>query len=255
MIFGRARRGAPSAGRGFPLSIAARNTQPQSLIPPMCFPRAVVFDFDGLMFNTEDVYFMVGTELLRRRGRTFTRPLSDAMTGLPPRPSFEVMIQWHALSDSWEALAAESEELFLALLDAHLAPMPGLMDLLERLEEAGIPKAICTSSSRRLLSAVLQRFDVTRRFLFILTAEDITHGKPHPEVYLAASQRFGIEPRQMLVLEDSQIGCRSAASAGALVVAVPGKHTAHQDFTDASMVVDSLADPRLYEVLGLKPTN
>ncbi len=73
----------------------------------MTAPRAVVFDMDGLMFNTEDVYWLVGTELLRRRGCLFSRELSDAMMGRPPQACFDVMIRWHSLEESWRELAAE----------------------------------------------------------------------------------------------------------------------------------------------------
>jgi len=215
-------------------------------------PRAAIFDMDGLMFNTEDVYFEVGTELMRRRGRRYTRELSDAVMGRPPQVCFETMIRWHGLDDRWDAMAAESEDLFIALLDGYLAPMPGLLELLDALEAAGIPKAICTSSSRRVLTAVLSRFQMEPRFQFTLTAENIVHGKPHPEVYLKAAARLGLPPEQILVLEDSQTGCRAAAGAGALVVAVPGEHSRNQDFGVASLVIESLADPRLYDLLGLR---
>ncbi len=220
----------------------------------MTAPHAVVFDMDGLMFNTEDVYWRVGTELLRRRGCRFSRDLSDTMMGRPPQTCFEVMIRWHSLNETWEELAAESEEIFLSLLDRHLASMPGLMELLAALERAGIGKAIGTSSSRRSLEAILSRFAMEPRFQFVLTAEDITHGKPDPEIYLKAAARFGIAPREMLVLEDSQTGCRSAAAAGAIVVAVPGAHSIRQDFSMAVLVLSSLADRRLYELLEIAAT-
>jgi HAD superfamily hydrolase (TIGR01509 family) len=206
---------------------------------------------DGLMFNSEDVYHQVGTELMRRRGCEYTRELCDAIMGRPPRDCFETMIQYHGLDERWEAMAAESEEIFISLLDGWLAPMPGLVELLDALEAAGIPKAVCTSSSRRLLHECVSRFCLEPRFQFMLAAEDIACGKPHPEVYQKAAERFGIEPREMLVLEDSQAGCRAGAAAGAMVVAVPGPHSRTQDFSAADLVVESLADPRLYEVLGL----
>jgi HAD superfamily hydrolase (TIGR01509 family) len=220
----------------------------------MTAPRAVVFDMDGLMFNTEDVYWLVGTELLRRRGCCFSRELSDAMMGRPPQSSFDVMIRWHSLDATWQELAAESEKIFLELLEQRLAPMPGLMELLRALEKAHIAKAIGTSSGRRSLEAILSRFALEPRFQFILTAEDITRGKPDPEIYLKAAARFGIPPSQMLVLEDSQTGCRSAAAAGALVVAVPGAHSMRQDFSSAVLVLSSLADRRLYQLLELPGT-
>ena len=203
------------------------------------------------MFNTEDVYWKVGTELLRRRGHKYTRELNDAVMGRPPPACFEEMIRWHSLDGAWEQLAAESEEIFLSLLDDYLAPMPGLVELLDRLEAAAIPKAICTGSVGRLLLAVLSRFGMEHRFQFILAAEDITHGKPHPEIYEKAAQWFGLDPHEMLVLEDSRTGCLSAARAGAFVVAVPSELSRDQDFGVASLVLDSLAHPRLYEALGL----
>lgn len=218
----------------------------------MSVPRAVVFDMDGLMFNTEEVFYLVGVELLRRRGHQYTKALCDAIMGRPPRDSFETMIRWHGLQDSWEALAQESEELFLALLDGRLAPMPGLLELLDALESVGRPKAICTSSSRRLVEGILSRFAMQPRFAFTLAAEDIVNGKPHPEIYVKAAERFGIRPAEMAVLEDSQTGARAGMAAGALVVAVPGEHSRNHDFTGAHLVAQNLADPRLYEILGLQ---
>jgi HAD superfamily hydrolase (TIGR01509 family) len=215
--------------------------------------KAVVFDMDGLMFNTEDVYTDVGTEMLRRRGHTFTSELKDAMMGLRPQPTFETMIRHFNLSETWQELADESNRLFMDLLHASLAPMPGLLALLAALEQAGIPKAIGTSSARKLVDACLQPFDMAGRFQFILAAEDIVHGKPDPEIYLTAARRFGVPPAEMMVLEDSRNGCLAAASAGAFAVAVPGEHSRQHDFSAASLVVESLADTRLYEALGMTP--
>jgi HAD superfamily hydrolase (TIGR01509 family) len=218
----------------------------------MTAPRAVIFDMDGLMFNTEDIYFEVGSQLMRRRGCEYSRQLNDAVMGCSPQVCFETMIRWHGLSDRWEAMAAESEDLFISLLDGYLAPLPGLLELLDALETAGIPKAICTSSSRRDLTAVLSRFHLEPRFQFTLTAEDITHSKPHPEIYLKATARLELPAHEILVLEDSQTGCGAAADAGTLVAAVPCGYSKNQDFSIASLVLESLADPRLYELLGLR---
>jgi HAD superfamily hydrolase (TIGR01509 family) len=213
--------------------------------------RAVNFDLDGLMFNTEDLYIRAGAQMLCRRGHEFTRELSDAIMGRPPKASFEVMIEWCGLEETWEQLQEESDDLFLGMLPGRLRPMPGLVELLRALELANIPKAICTSSRREFLTAILARFDMEPRFQFTLAAEDISHGKPHPEIYLEAARRFGLSPQQTLVFEDSHIGCQAAAAAGAYVVAIPGDHSRGQDFRVASVVVDSLEDPRVYQTLGL----
>ena len=214
-------------------------------------PRAVVFDLDGLMFNTEELYQQVGTELLRRRGKLFTPELLDQMMGRRQPVALQIMIDWHGLSDSIDALAAESEQIFAKILETQLALMPGLADLLTALEAASLPKGIATSSGRRFADRVLGAFDLSQRFKFILTAEDVVEGKPHPEIYLTAAGRFGLPPAQMMVLEDSQNGCRAAVAAGAFAVAVPGGHSRSHDFTGAQFIADTLVDRRIYAALGL----
>lgn len=213
--------------------------------------EAVVFDLDGLMFNTEALYQMVGAELLRRRGKRFEKDLLDAMMGRPGTVSLQIMIAWHGLTDTVERLAEESTEIFGPILDKHLQWMPGAAELLAALEARRIPKAIATSSGRRFVTDVLARFDLEPRFDFVLTAEDVVHGKPHPEIYLKAAARFGLSPQQVMVLEDSQNGCRAAVDAGTFAIAVPGEHSLDHDFQGSQYVARSLADPFIYRALGM----
>jgi HAD superfamily hydrolase (TIGR01509 family) len=213
--------------------------------------RAVVFDLDGLMFNTEELYIDVGTELLRRRGKTFGKELLDRMMGRPSAVALQFMIEEHGLSSTVEELLAETDEIFPEILRTRLMPMPGLVDLLDALERHNVPKAIATSSRRLFVDRVLTPFGFHPRFAFILTSEDIVHGKPHPEIYLRAAAQHGVAPQEMLVLEDSQNGCRAAIAAGAIAIAVPGDHSRSHDFTGATLIAQSLKDERIYDLLGI----
>lgn len=214
-------------------------------------PRAVVFDLDGLMFNTEELYQDVGGEILRRRGHVFGSELLDRMMGRPGKVALQIMIDFHGLDATVDQLAQETDEIFPAILDARLAMMPGLAELLASLEAAKIPKAIATSSRRNFVTNVLGRFQLEPRFEFILSAEDVIHGKPNPEIYLTAAKRFGLRPEEVLVLEDSENGCRAAVAAGTIAVAVPGGHSLRHSFGGARLVAKSLADHELYRILGL----
>jgi len=214
-------------------------------------PRAVVFDLDGLMFNTEELYQEVGAELLRRRGYKFTQELLDQMMGRPSHIALQIMIDTHTLKATVEELLAETDEIFPEILRTRLAPMPGLVELLDTLEKKNIPKAIATSSRRSFVERVLNTLNYKPRFSPILTSEDITHGKPHPEIYLKAAELLDVPPSQMLVLEDSQNGCRAAVAAGAITVAVPGAHSRQHDFTGATLVADTLRDQRIPKLLGI----
>jgi HAD superfamily hydrolase (TIGR01509 family) len=173
------------------------------------------------------------------------------MMGLKTPVALKMMIDRHGLDETVEALARESEAIFAEILDTRLETMPGLLELLAALEAADIPKGIATSSYRSFAENVLGRFDLVSRFRFILTAEDIEHGKPHPEIYLRAARQFGLHAAQVLVLEDSENGCRAAVAAGAFAVAVPHRRSRSHDFSGARLVADTLADRRIYEALGL----
>jgi HAD superfamily hydrolase (TIGR01509 family) len=212
--------------------------------------KAVVFDLDGLMFNTEDVFNLSGRELLKRRDCEMTPELLSEMMGRRPHDAFAAMIDRLGLTESIEELLAESQSIFFGLLDEHLQPMPGLFELLERIEAANIPKGVATSSPRDYLHDLLNRFSLKERFPVTLTAEDVTQGKPHPEIYLTAAQQIGVEPHEMLVLEDSEVGTRAAAAAGAFAVSVPHEHSSAHDFSSASYVAESLCDPYVLELIA-----
>jgi pseudouridine 5'-phosphatase len=136
-------------------------------------------------------------------------------------------------------------------MESSLEAMPGLYELLENLERAAIRKAVATSGTRRYADNVLTRLGIKDRFEFILTAEDITRGKPDPEVYLLAATRLSIAPTAMMVLEDSANGVRAAVAAGAFTVAVPNRHTCAHCFDGARFIADTLADPRILDSLQI----
>lgn len=212
--------------------------------------RAVVFDLDGLMFNTELIFDEVGRELLRRRGRVMTPELINQMMGRRAVEALQIMIDMHDLPDTVHELATETQVLFFELAADRLAPMPGLYELLEHIESRQLPKAVATSSSRPYMERILDQFGLLPRFDTTLTAEDVTRGKPHPEIYLAAAERLSVTPEEMLVLEDSQNGTNAAAAANAVVVSIPQEHSARHDFSNATVIARRLDDPVILDLLS-----
>ena len=213
--------------------------------------RAVVFDLDGLMVNTEEVFHMTGHELLRRRGKVATQALFNQMMGRRAREAFGAMIEMMELTDTVDDLQVESGSIFDGYLVTHLRTMPGLLELLDHIEASQLPKGVATSSDREYMQRMLGHFDLLHRFPVRLTAEDVTHGKPNPEIYLKAAQRMGVQPHEMLVLEDSHNGTKAAAAAGAHIISVPHEHSSHHDFSVAKHVATSLIDPVILELIGV----
>ncbi len=205
--------------------------------------KAVIFDMDGLMFNTEDVFELAGAELVGRRGFKMTTELRNKMMGRRAEESIGAMIQFLGLEETIPALIEEAEEIFATYLEDHLAPMPGLFELLDLIEQHQKPKGVATSSSRNYLNNILGRYNLLSRFHLTLTAEDVSHGKPAPEIYIKAATYFNVHPSEMLVLEDSGAGTQAAAAAGAVIVSIPHQHSASQNFDAATHIAKSLLDP------------
>lgn len=212
--------------------------------------QAVAFDLDGLMFNTEDLYDEVSDKILRQRGCQFSLELKMKMMGLPGPKAIAVMKSECGLQDSAEQLMRLVEDEMLLLLPSAIQPMPGLMALLQFVEECGLPKSVATSSTRRFVTSVMEITGLGPRFEFVLSSADVTNGKPHPEIYLTTANRHKIEAMQMLVLEDSVTGSKAAVASGAITVAVPGHHSRQQDFSHVDYQLESLADPKLLELVG-----
>lgn len=211
--------------------------------------RAVIFDLDGLLFNTEDVFLASGTTYLARRGFEFELEVRNKMMGRPAPVSLRILKDHFGIPDSVEEIQYEIEDLFMEYLEEMLAPMPGALELLDRLDEHSIPYAVATSSSREYAGELLQRFDLLGRFKFVLGGNDVSNGKPDPEIYLTAAGKLGFQPSEILVFEDSGNGCASAVSAGTNVIAVPNSHNTGQTYDGAILVANTLLDPKVISIV------
>jgi HAD superfamily hydrolase (TIGR01509 family) len=211
--------------------------------------QAVALDMDGLTLNTEDLYGEVGHELMARRGRVYRDEIRRQMTGLPARQAYEVLIEAENLTETWEELQRESDLIFEGMLAARVAPMPGVIELLDELDRLSLPRCIATSSPADFAKLALDYAGILSRIDFILTPADVVQGKPAPDIYQLAASRMQTLPERMLALEDSSIGTLAAVRAGAHVISVPSRHTHGCDFSGAQHIVPSLHHDTIYTTL------
>ncbi|HEV3119279.1 MAG TPA: HAD family phosphatase [Gemmataceae bacterium] len=214
--------------------------------------RSVVFDLDGLMIDTEPIFEESARRLLARRERTLLPHVLQAMMGTPARDALKLFAEAHGLCETVEELRMESSRLFAEVLGEKAVPlMPGVLELLDRLERKGTPRAVATSSSRRYVERILMPHNLLHCFAFVLTCDDVTYGKPAPEIYEKAAARFGHAAAEMLVLEDSPNGLRAAKAAGARCIVVPHALIPLNDLAGADAVLPSLMAPELLDLLGI----
>lgn len=218
--------------------------------PPEELPTAVIFDMDGVIFDTEPIWLEAETELLARRGKVFPPEFARKIMGVPGGKAMQMVAEEFGLSETGSELTLELNGIFHDMLETRLSIMPGFLDRLTLLETLGIPRAVATSTERKLAHSMLGRFGLVERFACILTRDDVTHGKPHPEIYLAASDQLGITPARAVVLEDSLAGMQSANTAGCLVIGLRHPLTASLEFPHAHLVVDHHSDPQIEMLFG-----
>ena len=213
--------------------------------------EGVAFDLDGLMFDTEALFFRVASEMVQARGKTFHVDIMRAMIGRQPSESGMALKTLAGLDEEPEVLMAEATERFMALVDSAVQPMPGLFPLLDLLDRHAMPMAVATSSHRSYAERLLTRHHVIDRFALILAREDVTRHKPDPEIYLTVASRFGIAPANLLVLEDTPTGLAAAKGAGAFAVGVPHEHSPAADLHQADLIVGALNASQLLARIGL----
>jgi pseudouridine 5'-phosphatase len=213
------------------------------------FVQAVALDMDGLTLNTEDLYGESGTRLMARRSKPFTDEVRRQMTGLPAPQAYAVLIAAEGLMETWEELHEETEAILDELLPSWVRPMPGVLTLLDELDRLGLPRCIATSSGRSFAEKALTLAGIRERLDFIVTAEDVTHGKPAPDIYLLAAERMGCEPKRMLVFEDSPTGARAGLAAGSRVIAIPSRHVRDGDFSKVYRRAEQIDAPESLKAL------
>lgn len=212
-------------------------------------PEAIVFDNDGLLLDTEEAW--TRAELIRfgRRGREFTLDHTRALIGSSRAVAAATLERMLDLPGEGFALMDELHDLVMEEALHDVPVRPGALELLDALEERGVPVALASNSSREFVDRTLRTSGVDGRFGIVVTAEDVEHGKPAPDIYVEACRRLGSAPAECVALEDSPPGILSARDAGLFVVAVP--YLDGIPLPEADLVAASLADPAVRRAVGV----
>lgn len=210
--------------------------------------EAVLFDMDGLMFDTERMYQKAWLQAGRQMGVPMEPEIVDRLRGRNREGCARVCREAFGEDFDFDAMRTACRALMARWIEEDGLPVkPGLYELLAELERRGIPAVLATSTTRDSAWSHLQRAKVDRYFLGAVCGDEVSHSKPDPEVFLKAAALAGRDPARCMVLEDSPAGVRAGAAAGCFTVMVP-------DLTAPDEELKKLADeilPGLRDVIPL----
>jgi HAD superfamily hydrolase (TIGR01509 family) len=181
---------------------------------------AVVFDLDGVLIASEEIWDAVREAYVRDRGGRYDDEIQRAMMGMSSTEWSRYLHETAGLAESPETINAEVVQLMLAAYGEQLPLVDGAVEAVQRLA-ARFPLAVASSSNRPLIDAVLELSGLKQHFTATVSSEEVAHGKPAPDVYLEAARRLGVAPDRCVAIEDSHSGIRSAKAASMRVVAIP----------------------------------
>jgi len=203
--------------------------------------KAILWDNDGVLVDTEGLYYRATRDALAGVGVDLTPELFMQISLRQGRSAFDVAARHGVPAERIARLRIERDEHYSEILRRGVPPVDGIENTLAELH-GRVTMAVVTSAQRRHFDLIHRSSGLLRFFDFVLTREDYEHTKPHPDPYLTALARAGLRADQCVVVEDSERGCLSAAAAGIRVLAVPNHMTRTNDFSSAYKVLSSVRD-------------
>lgn len=201
--------------------------------------RVVIFDLDGVLVDSEELWDVVRRDLAAEAGRSWPTGATRAMQGMSTAEWSAYLTHAVGVPVEPDQVAAAVIDRMAAQYDARLPLLPGAVEVVERLGRRW-PLGLASSSPRRLIDTVLESAGLAQRFQVSVSTEQVRAGKPSPAVYQTVVQQLGVEPSQAIAIEDSSNGLRAAATAGLGVLAVP--NAAFPPSEDALALADVVVD-------------
>jgi beta-phosphoglucomutase family hydrolase len=214
-------------------------------------PFGAVFDWDGVIIDSAELHQRSWLRLADEISKEIMPDTFIRGFGMRNEQIIPQIYGWTRDAGEIERLSLRKEELYRELVrNAGITPLPGVAGWIQRLKIAGIPRLVASSTPRLNIDAILDLLGLCDAFDAIVSAEDVRHGKPHPEIFLNAAARMKMPPERAVVFEDAHVGIEAAHAAGMRVIAITTTHPVEQ-LSAADLVVKSFDELTVERVAEL----
>jgi beta-phosphoglucomutase family hydrolase len=206
--------------------------------------RAVIFDMDGVIIDSEPIYLRAGNEVFRYLGLDVSEEEHHSYVGISSKDMWSHIGNKYKIDLSTEELVEMEMKSYIDYLLSRKdeKPIPGVVELIEDLYKNNINLALASSSSIKSIKIVLDMFNLGKFFKTVVSGYEVENGKPAPDIFLYAAKRVGVQPEDCIVIEDSENGIEAAKSAGMKCIGFKNVNSGKQDLSSADMVIDSLSE-------------
>lgn len=204
---------------------------------------AVIFDMDGVIIDSEPLHVEMETQLITELNIPLNKDMYSRFAGTTSISMWNILVDEYNLENNPNLLSIESDRRFIdALTNTHKVKLfDGVHDVLNKIIKLGIPLALASSSSREVVNAVLKKFELDDVFTVVVTGSDIQNSKPHPEIFLKASNMLNVLPSNCVVVEDSPNGIKAAKLAGMDCIGFASPSNKHK-IIDTTYIIKSFGE-------------
>ncbi len=203
--------------------------------------KALIFDMDGLMIDSERLYFQAEEDMAKKFGVQLKEETLWKMMGTKPIEGLAIFVKDLQLPISAQEALDMRNKVMRKKLKTELEAMPGLFHILDTFFNR-LKLAVCTGAQEEFLDIAVDLLKIRDKFDVLQSSEGIAKGKPEPEIYLKTCEKLGVIPQDCIVLEDSANGVTAGKKAGCTVIAIPSEYTQSQDFTSADFIASDLRE-------------
>ena len=212
--------------------------------------KAVIWDMDGVVADTASYHFRAWQEVFQKQGVDFTEEDFKKSFGQRNDTIIRSTMGDGVSQDEMDGISSEKEESFRQRMRQNLKPLPGVIKLIKSLAKRGFRLALASSAPIANIQLITRGLDINSYFQHIISAEDVTEGKPNPQVFLLAARRLGIKPANCIVIEDAVAGVAAAKRAGMHCLAITNTHP-KVSLIEADLIVDTLETVSVDDLKGL----
>lgn len=212
--------------------------------------KIIIFDLDGVLLNSEELYMDMNQKFFRELGANITREEQLTFVGISANKMWSYIKEKADLPQSVDELKIMERELkHKTLRETDLSPSKGAVEFLDRLKKGSFTLTIASSGLRKNIELILGKLGLADTFDLIISGEDVMKGKPEPDIFLKVSGHYGHPPEDCVVIEDSTNGVTAAKAAGMTCLGYLNPTSGKQDLTKADFVFDDFRDKKLYQFM------